>query len=170
MELMGRFASANHAIIHKKIARAVGVPVLYTIENHHNFAWREKHNDREVIVHRKGATPAGKGVHGYIPGSMIAPGYLVEGLGEPRSLCSASHGAGRKLSRTKARESIRWSNLKALLLEKEVRLLSAGLDESPHAYKDIDEVMKSQSVLVRRIARFQPRVVKMASEGEQPED
>lgn len=170
MELMGKYASANHAIIHRKIVRALGAPVLYGIENHHNFAWREKHGGRDLIVHRKGATPAGKGVLGYIPGSMAAPGYIVEGLGEPASLDSASHGAGRKLSRTKARESTRWSQLKALLDERGVKLLSAGLDESPHAYKDIEEVMDAQAALVRRVARFMPRIVKMAPDGERPED
>ncbi|MBI5863388.1 MAG: RtcB family protein [Planctomycetes bacterium] len=170
MELMGHYASANHAIIHHKIIRAVGADVLYGIENHHNYAWRETHAGREVIVHRKGATPAGKGVLGYIPGSMIAPGYLVEGLGNPQSLDSASHGAGRRMSRAKARESTRWSHMKALLAERGVTLLSAGLDESPHAYKDIEEVMNAQAALVRRVAKFTPRIVKMAPEGERPED
>ncbi|GMU82681.1 MAG: RNA-splicing ligase RtcB [Planctomycetota bacterium] len=170
MELMGKYAHANHDVIHRKISRALGAKVVYGIENHHNFAWKEMHGGREVIVHRKGATPAGRGVYGYIPGSMIAPGYIVEGLGEPSSLDSASHGAGRRLSRTKARESIRWSHLKAVLAEHDVTLLSAGLDESPHAYKDIEEVMDAQAALVRRVAKFQPRIVKMAPEGERPED
>ena len=75
MELMGRYAHANHEIIHEKIVRAAHQQVIYQIENHHNFAWKERHNDQEVIVHRKGATPAGKGVMGYIPGSMTAPGF-----------------------------------------------------------------------------------------------
>ncbi len=170
MELMGRYASANHAVIHDKIIRALRSPVLFQIENHHNFAWKEQHAGREVIVHRKGATPAGRGVLGYIPGSMVAPGYLVEGLGEPRSLDSASHGAGRRMSRKKARETIRWSHLREFLSERGVRLLSAGLDESPHAYKDIESVMAAQSSLVRRLAKFTPRIVKMAPEGEKPED
>lgn len=177
MELMGAFASANHHIIHAKIARDLAqmdAPVLFQVENHHNYAWRETHTidgaPREVIVHRKGATPAGKGVLGLIPGSMAAPGYLVEGLGEPASLSSASHGAGRKMSRTKARESTRWSHLKATLKDRGVHLLSAGLDESPHAYKDIDAVMAAQADLVRPLARFMPRLVKMAPDGEKPED
>ncbi len=90
MELMGKYASANHHVIHRQIVRAVG-DVLFQLENHHNFAWRERHQGRDVIVHRKGATPAGKGVHGIIPGSMASPGYIVEGLGNPQSLDSASH-------------------------------------------------------------------------------
>ena len=170
MELMGHYASANHAVIHDKIIRSVGAPVLYQIENHHNFAWKETHGGRELIVHRKGATPAGAGVLGYIPGSMTAPGYLVEGRGDPRSLDSASHGAGRRMSRTQARRVTTWPDLKAYLAEQGVRLLSAGLDEAPQAYKNIDEVMQAQQELVRRVAKFTPKLVKMAPEGERPED
>ncbi len=170
MELMGRYAHAGHEIIHAKIVRAVGQRVVYQIENHHNFAWKETHAGRDVIVHRKGATPAGKGVLGYIPGSMTAPGYLVEGLGDPRSLNSASHGAGRRMSRRAAREMTTWSDLRAYLREKGVTLLAAGLDETPHAYKDIEQVMDAQAELVRRVARFTPRMVRMAPEGEKPED
>jgi tRNA-splicing ligase RtcB len=170
MELMGRFAHANHDVIHRRIVRALGERVLHQVENHHNFAWKERHGGREVVVHRKGATPAGSGVLGYIPGSMTAPGYLVLGRGEPRSLDSASHGAGRRMSRKKARESTRWSHVQGMLDEAGVRLLSAGLDEAPIAYKNIDDVMNAQADLVQRVARFQPRMVKMAPEGEQPED
>ena len=83
MELMGRYAAANHALIHQHIAAHLGAEVLLDIENHHNFAWKEKHViegiEREVVVHRKGATPAGEGVLGIIPGSMAAPGFVVAG-------------------------------------------------------------------------------------------
>src|SRR5215471_5578501 len=105
MELMGRYAAANHAMIHKHIAEHLGAQVLLDLENHHNFAWKEKHVidgvEREVVVHRKGATPAGTGVLGIIPGSMAAPGFLVRGKGNDASLKSAAHGAGRVMSRTK---------------------------------------------------------------------
>lgn len=170
MELMGRYAHANHELIHARIIRALGETVVFQIENHHNFAWKEKHDGREVIVHRKGATPAGRGVLGYIPGSMTAPGYLVEGLGNPRSLDSASHGAGRRMSRKAAKEMTTWHDMNAYLREKGVTLLSAGLDETPHAYKDIEQVMDAQADLVKRIAKFSPRIVRMAPEGEKPED
>jgi tRNA-splicing ligase RtcB (3'-phosphate/5'-hydroxy nucleic acid ligase) len=180
MELMGKFASANHHVIHAKIARDVGMlkgdggGVVFQVENHHNYAWREKHvingREEEVIVHRKGAMPAGAGVLGLIPGSMATPGYLVEGLGNAASLASASHGAGRKLSRTKAKEATRWSHLKEQLEAADVELMSAGLDEGPHAYKDIETVMAAQADLVRVIGKFTPRLVKMAPAGEKPED
>lgn len=170
MELMGKYAHANHDVIHRKIARALGAPVLYQVENHHNFAWKEQHQGRELIVHRKGATPAGAGVVGYIPGTMVAPGYLVEGLGVPESLHSASHGAGRCMSRTAARAQTRPSHMMSYLRERGVHLLSAGLDEAPQAYKDIERVMQAQRALVRPLARFTPRIVKMAPDGEKAED
>ncbi|MCS7009660.1 MAG: RtcB family protein, partial [Chthoniobacterales bacterium] len=94
MQLMGKYAAANHELIHRHIARNLGAQVLLDLENHHNFAWREKHFGLEVIVHRKGATPAGKGMLGIIPGCMASPAFIVEGKGEPESLESASHGAG----------------------------------------------------------------------------
>src|SRR2546426_8249650 len=115
MELMGRYAAANHAMIHKHVAANLGAQVLLDIENHHNFAWKERHVingvEREVIVHRKGATPAGEGVLGIIPGSMASPGFVVRGKGKAESLNSASHGAGRLMSRKKANESLSWENL-----------------------------------------------------------
>ncbi|MEO8354862.1 MAG: RtcB family protein, partial [Chloroflexota bacterium] len=96
MELAGRFAYANHYIIHQRVAKAVGLKEAAVVENHHNFAWAEKLPDgRHVIVHRKGATPAGVGVLGVIPGSMGDAGYVVRGRGVSASLESASHGAGR---------------------------------------------------------------------------
>jgi tRNA-splicing ligase RtcB len=175
MELMGKYAAANHALIHRHIAKALGQDVLLDIENHHNFAWRERHrlpdgSEAEVIVHRKGATPAGAGVLGIIPGSMGTPGYIVRGKGVAASLDSASHGAGRRMSRTKARETFNWQDTQRFLRDRGVTLLSAGLDEVPMAYKDIDEVMAAQQDLVEPLAKFEPRLVKMAPSGEPPED
>ena len=170
MELMGCYASANHELIHAGILKALGAEALLQIENHHNFAWKEKHAGREVVVHRKGAVPAGKDVYGYIPGSMIAPGFLVQGLGEPASLNSCAHGAGRRMSRKQAQRETTWSALTQLVKEHNVELLSAGLDETPLAYKDIESVMRAQDTLVRKVAKFTPRLVKMAPAGERPED
>ncbi len=170
MQLMGKFASANHHVIHESIAQSLGREPLAQIENHHNYAWEEEHGGRRVIVHRKGATPAGFGVVGIIPGSMASPAYVVEGLGDPASLYSASHGAGRRMSRKQAKRQFHWPQIKKLLEERGVTLISAGLDEVPQAYKDIDEVMAAQQSLVRPLARFMPRLVKMAPTGEPPED
>src|SRR5690606_34832287 len=125
---------------------------------------------REMIVHRKGATPAALGVLGIIPGSMASPGFVVRGKGNPESLDSASHGAGRVMSRTRAKEYFTWSEVKKLLAERDVIVLSAGIDEVPGVYKDIHEVMRHQDDLVEIIARFDPKIVKMAPAGERPED
>ena len=174
MNLMGLYAAANHALIHRHIARKLGADVILDIENHHNFAWKERHlvqgELREVIVHRKGATPAGAGVLGIIPGSMASPGYVVRGKGSPASLHSASHGAGRVMSRTKALQSFTWSGTKKLLAERGVELLSAGLDEVPGVYKDIHTVMAAQTELVEVLGRFDPKLVKMCPAGERAED
>ena len=170
MQLMGEYAAANHALIHKHIAEHLGAQVLLDIENHHNFAWKETHDGERVIVHRKGATPAAKDVIGIIPGSMAAPGYIVRGLGNPDSLESASHGAGRAMSRTQAKKIFNWQQANAVLRERHVTLIAAGLDEVPMVYKDIHTVMAAQKDLVETLARFDPRLVKMAPAGERPED
>jgi tRNA-splicing ligase RtcB len=170
MQLMGKYAAANHALIHRHIARNLGASVVLDVENHHNFAWREVHDGADVIVHRKGATPAGAGVLGVIPGSMASPTYLARGRGSLASMNSASHGAGRAMSRTQAKASFTWPQLRTLLNERGVTLMSAGLDESPMAYKNIDDVMAAQSDLVETVAAFAPRIVKMAPGGERPED
>jgi tRNA-splicing ligase RtcB len=174
MNLMGRYAAANHALIHHHIARQLGARVILDIENHHNFAWKERHVvnsvEREVIVHRKGATPAGAGVLGIIPGSMASPGFVVRGKGEAESLHSAAHGAGRVMSRTKALQSFSWNAVKKQLAARDVILLSAGLDEVPGVYKDIAQVMAAQTDLVEMLGRFNPRLVKMCPGGERAED
>jgi len=170
MELMGRYASANHHVIHDAIVRSLGHPVLRQIENHHNFAWREKLKGRDVIIHRKGATPAEKGKLGIIPGSMATSGFLVEGLGSPDALESTSHGAGRRMSRKAATKQFGWKETRDFLTRQGVEVISAGLDEVPWAYKDINTVMQSQLDLAKPIARFMPRLVKMAPGGERPED
>ena len=170
MELMGKYAAANHACIHREIAGNLGAGVLLDLENHHNFAWKEEHDGEELVVHRKGATPAGDGVIGIIPGSMASSTYLVRGRGNVDSLASASHGAGRVMSRTQAKKTLSWDDARRLLRERSVTLLSAGLDEVPMVYKDIHEVMRAQSDLVEPLATFEPRLVKMAPAGERPED
>lgn len=165
MNLAGDYASACHEIIHKRITNAIGAHVMAKVENHHNFAWKEKWNNEELIVHRKGATPAAEGVLGFIPGSMTAPGYLVVGKGKDNSINSASHGAGRQMSRTQAIKSIARGSLKKVLKEHGVTLIGAGLDEAPMAYKNIENVMAAQSDLVDVIAKFTPKMVRMADDG-----
>lgn len=162
MNLAGDYASANHRHIHFRLAQALGQQPIATIENHHNFAWKEYLADgREVIVHRKGATPAGEGVLGIIPGSMTAPGFIVRGKGRTSALNSASHGAGRKMSRRKAQELFSKDQLKKYLRAHGVELIGGGLDEAPFAYKNIEQVMAFQSDLVETIGTFFPKIVRM---------
>ncbi len=135
MNLAGDYASACHHVIHNE--------------------------GKEVIVHRKGATPAGKGVLGIIPGSMTAPGFIVKGKGENASVNSASHGAGRQMSRTAALNKITVQQLKDELAKQGVKLIGGGLDEAPFAYKDIHTVMNAQKHLVDTLGLFYPKIVKM---------
>ncbi len=165
MQLAGRYASANHAVIHRLIVSALRFEVLDVIENHHNFAWRETVDGREAIVHRKGATPAGPDALGVIPGSMSAPGYIVRGKGSAEAMNSAAHGAGRQMSRAEAKRTFDWEDVSGELKDSKVDLLSAGLDEVPGAYKDIHKVMAAQADLVEPLAEFHPRIVKMAPDG-----
>ena len=165
MNLAGDYASACHHVIHDRIAVSVRSRALVRIENHHNFAWREPDAEgRERIVHRKGATPAGRGVLGIIPGSMSAPGFIVRGRGERAALASASHGAGRRMSRTAAKRTISPDAWREELAANRVHLLGAGLDEAPQAYKDIHEVMAAQVDLVDVLGTFRPRIVRMCGD------
>jgi tRNA-splicing ligase RtcB len=170
MSLMGDYAAANHALIHRAVAAHLGAEVLLDVENHHNYAWQELHDGETLVVHRKGATPAAAGVLGIIPGSMATPGYVVRGKGHPASLNSASHGAGRAMSRKKATETYTWASARDMLKAAGVTVLSAGVDEVPMVYKDIRSVMRAQRDLVDTLARFDPKLVKMAPSGEKPED
>lgn len=165
MNLAGDYASACHHIIHTKIAQQLGRKPIKMVENHHNFAWKEMYNNEEVIVHRKGATPAGKNVLGIIPGSMTADGFIVKGKGEEASVNSASHGAGRKMSRTQAIANITSKALHEELKKYGVTLLGGGLDEAPFAYKDINRVMESQQKLVDIVGKFTPKIVKMCGDS-----
>jgi len=166
MELAGRFASANHYIIHHRVAQAIGLTEALVVENHHNFAWAEKLPDgRNVIVHRKGATPASAGILGVIPGSMGDAGYVVRGRGAGASLESASHGAGRLMSRKAALNSISKSTRDEYLRERGITLLGGGMDEAPQAYKPIDSIIAAQNDLVDVIGKFMPRIVRMADDA-----
>lgn len=161
MNLMGEYAAANHEVIHRDVIRLMGGQPIAVVENHHNFAWKENWNGKEVIVHRKGATPADKGSLGVIPGSMADSCFVVQGKGNPDSINSASHGAGRAMSRKQAKEQMNWAYWNKELIDRGIKLLSGGIDEVPGAYKPITEVMNAQSDLVDIVAKFNPKIVKM---------
>jgi tRNA-splicing ligase RtcB len=164
MNMAGDYAQACHDEMHRRIGNKLGLKPMAKIENHHNFAWKETIDGKEVIVHRKGATPAGKGVLGIIPGSMVSPGFIVRGRGVVDSIASASHGAGRLMSRTVARNTFTKSGVDKLLKAHKVDLVGGGIDEAPLAYKDINEVMGYQSDLIDILGTFTPQVVRMADD------
>jgi tRNA-splicing ligase RtcB len=163
MELAGAFAQACHEVIHATFARRSRLEPVAVVQNHHNFAWRAG----DLVIHRKGATPAEAGALGVIPGSMGSASYLVEGLGAEDALWSASHGAGRRGSRTAARNAISLREARAWLEERDILVEGLSVDESPQAYKDIEHVMRVQvgAGLVRPLARMRPVAVIMAGEA-----
>ena len=161
MELAGDYAKACHDNIHARMSKLLGTKSIAMIENHHNFAWKQEVNGKTCVVHRKGATPAAKGELGIIPGSMTAPGFIVRGLGNEESLQSASHGAGRKYSRSQCHERFTQGSISKQLKVKGVELIGGGVDEAPGAYKDIREVMERQRDLVEVVGQFTPKIVRM---------
>jgi tRNA-splicing ligase RtcB len=165
MNLMGRYASANHHTMQRAIAKSLKLKPVARIENHHNFAWKETWKGREVYVHRKGATPAHEGALGIVPGSQGHDSFIVRGKGNVASLNSAAHGAGRNMSRKQAKNTIPRSERDRWLAERRVELMDAGMDEAPQAYKDIRQVLSFQTDLIDILATFSPRIVLMAAGG-----
>ena len=162
MVLAGDYSAANHRLIHERLSKALGEKPFTTIENHHNFAWIESLSPTEkLVIHRKGATPAHDGDTGVIPGNMISPAFIVAGKGNPQSLYSASHGAGRQVSRNKARASFDREGFSRTLRRAGVELIGGGAEEVPEAYKDIEQIMEAQRELVKTLGKFYPRIVRM---------
>ncbi|KAG4069364.1 hypothetical protein HA402_012217 [Bradysia odoriphaga] len=162
MNLAGDYAKACHDRIHFNLAKALGLTPLAKVENHHNFAWEDTlANGQPVIIHRKGATPAHAGEMGIIPGSMCTAAYLVMGKGVDNALYSASHGAGRAMSRKRAKENMTVSGLKKMLSAAGVTLIGGSVEENPLAYKDIENVIHAQQELVDIQGRFMPAIVRM---------
>lgn len=164
MQLCGDYSAANHECIHRSVSISAGFEYerKQVIANHHNYAWIENINGKNMYVHRKGATPAQLGTVGIIPSSMATKAYIVIGKGNKESLCSASHGSGRAMSRSQALKTIKKEERDNILISNKVELIGAGLDESPQAYKDIESVMCFQKDLVTQVAEFSPRIVRMA--------
>jgi tRNA-splicing ligase RtcB len=166
MNLAGDYASACHHQIHERMAVGLHTSPLVMVENHHNFAWKETDPEgNEWIVHRKGATPAGKGVLGIIPGSMTDPGYIVRGKGNAISLNSAAHGAGRAMSRTKAKQTLDATYVAQHIRDAGVHVIGSGIDEAPMAYKNIRTVMDAQKDLVDVLGTFTPKIVRMCGDS-----
>jgi tRNA-splicing ligase RtcB len=164
MTWAGDYAEACHEVMHESVLDAVDCAKIGGVENHHNYAWKEDGK----FVHRKGATPAREGELGVIPGTMIDSCYVVEGKGCDESIRSASHGAGRVMSRSEAKRTLDSKSRDRILEEAGVEVIGAGLDEDPRVYKNIDDVMDQQSELVEKVAEFKPKIVRMADPDETP--
>lgn len=158
MQLMGRYAQANHYMIHNHFLLKSGITSISRFENHHNFAWKADN----LIIHRKGATPARLGEIGIIPGSSGTSSYLVQGLGNPMSLYSSSHGAGRPFSRKEAKSRHSPDLYRAHMSTNDILTAGVNTDETFLAYKDIERVIELQDgLLVDVIARMSPKIVIM---------
>ena len=185
MELAGQYAYAGREWVVRKVVDLIGGEELDLVHNHHNYAWRETHDDEEFIVVRKGATPAFPGQRGFIGGSMGDDAVIVQGASpesgselesvQKESLYSTVHGAGRVMSRTAARGKIRWKTgeiispglvspemMHGWVREKGVILRGGGLDESPHAYRRLPDVLAAQGDTIEVMHTLRPLVVVMA--------
>ncbi len=161
------FALSNRKLMMERVKSAFQKEIPDTefddfINKPHNFASRENHFDRELIIHRKGATRAREGELGMIPGSQGAPSYIVRGKGNDKAFESCSHGAGRVMSRTKAKKTLSVEEESKALEERGILHAirhSSDLDEAPGSYKDIKEVMANQTDLVDIVIELQPLAV-----------
>jgi tRNA-splicing ligase RtcB len=161
MEFCLRFAQVNRDLMMERFINAFCDITNHTTINkpiniHHNYASLENHFGKNVWVHRKGAIRMRKGDIGIIPGSMGTPSYIVEGIGNPESFYSASHGAGRVMSRRKANETITEEMAQESMKGIVYGRFNGKYDECPQAYKDIDEVIANESDLVKPLVKLQP--------------
>ena len=184
MSLAGEYAYAGREWVARKVVSILGGTELELVHNHHNFAWREEHDAQQVIVVRKGATPAFPGQKGFVGGSMGDDAVIVRGVSnaedrtaefQRESLFSTVHGAGRVMSRTEAAGKRHWKTGKVLkpgrvspqmmhdwVREKGVVLRGGGLDESPHAYRRLPQVLAAQKGTIEVLHTLRPLIVVMA--------
>jgi tRNA-splicing ligase RtcB len=187
MELAGEYAYAGREWVARQVVRLLGGRELELVHNHHNFAWKEEHDGRRLVVVRKGATPAFPGQRGFVGGSMGDDAVIIEGARDGddslqrSALYSTVHGAGRVMSRTEARGKVKgwgpkarivspgkvsWEMVKDWLGPKGVILRGGGLDEAPHAYRRLPDVLSAQGNTIRVLHTLKPIIVVMAGENE----
>jgi len=180
MKLAGRYAYAGRDWVCDRVVKILGARVLDSVHNHHNFAWRETHGGRDLWVVRKGATPAFPGQRGFVGGTMGETSVILEGVENGQaslSLYSTIHGAGRVMGRMQAkgkrdRNSGEWKRepkvtqemMDAWVNEAKVELRGAGVDESPHCYKRLPEVLSEHADSVRILHTLKPLGVAMAGQ------
>jgi tRNA-splicing ligase RtcB len=182
MTLAGRYAYAGRDWVCNRVTSILGAKVVEEVHNHHNFAWKETHEGRDLWVVRKGATPAFPGQKGFVGGSMGDISVILEGVDSDvakSALYSTVHGAGRVMSRTAARGKINFRTKEVIapgavsrdmmmkwVRDKGVELRGAGTDESPHCYKRLPEVLNYHEGTVRILHTLKPLGVAMAGENE----
>jgi tRNA-splicing ligase RtcB len=169
MQLAGRYAYAGREWVVERVRKIVGGSVTDSIHNHHNYAWRENHNGRDLWVVRKGATPAFPGQRGFVGGSMGDDAVIIEGIDSDEakaSLYSTVHGAGRLFGRKEAKRRFSREEMDRWLTERGVTLIGADLDESPMAYRRLPDVLAQHVGTVKVLHTLRPFAVAMAGAGE----
>jgi tRNA-splicing ligase RtcB (3'-phosphate/5'-hydroxy nucleic acid ligase) len=169
MQLAGRYSYAGREWVIERVRKILGGTVTDTVHNHHNYAWRETHDGRDLWVVRKGATPAFPGQRGFVGGSMGDDAVIIEGVDSPRaraSLYSTVHGAGRLFGRKEAKRRFSKAEMDAWLQQRGVTLVGADLDESPMAYRRLPEVIAQHAGTIRVLHTLRPFAVAMAGAGE----
>jgi tRNA-splicing ligase RtcB len=169
MELAGRYAYAGRELVVERVRTIIGGAVTDTVHNHHNYAWRETHNGRDLWVVRKGATPAFPGQRGFVGGSMGDDAVIIEGVEGATaraSLYSTVHGAGRLFGRREAKRRFTRAEMDAWLNRRGVSLIGGDLDESPMAYRRLPEVLAHHAGTVKVLHTLRPFAVAMAGAGE----
>jgi tRNA-splicing ligase RtcB (3'-phosphate/5'-hydroxy nucleic acid ligase) len=169
MELAGRYAYAGREWVVERVRRIIGGTVQESVHNHHNYAWRERHGGRDLWVVRKGATPSAPGQRGFVGGSMGDDAVIIEGVeseANAAALYSSIHGAGRVFGRKEALRRFQRAEMDDWLRRRDVLLAGGDLDESPMAYRRLDDVLAHHAGTIRVLHRLRPFVVAMAGEGE----
>ena len=169
MELAGRYSYAGREWVIERVRKIIGGNITDSVHNHHNYAWRETHNGRDLWVVRKGATPAFPGQRGFVGGSMGDDAVILEGIDSEEaraSLYSTVHGAGRLFSRSAAKRQFTKQQMTDWLQARGVTLVGADLDESPMAYRRLPDVLAHHACSVKVLHRLRPFAVAMAGEGE----
>jgi tRNA-splicing ligase RtcB len=169
MQLAGRYSYAGREWVIERVRKIIGGALTDMVHNHHNYAWRETHGERDLWVVRKGATPAFPGQRGFVGGSMGDDAVIIEGVDSPEakaSMYSSIHGAGRLFGRKEAKRRFARAQMDAWLQQRGVTLIGADLDESPMAYRRLPEVLAEHAGTVRVLHTLRPFAGAMAGEGE----
>lgn len=169
MELAGRYSYAGREWVVERVRKIIGGNIVDTVHNHHNYAWRESHNGRDLWVVRKGATPAFPGQRGFVGGSMGDDAVIIEGVdGEEAkaALYSTVHGAGRLFGRKEAKRRFTHEQLNNWLQGRGVTVIGGDLDESPMAYRRLPDVLKHHAGSIKVLHTLRPFAVVMAGSGE----